>query len=179
MKKMDLDLDASVSKHPKKMALYYVAILTVIAVAVVVCAVCITDGDDHLRTNLRVGDYIEYEHIVYQGDIEVKHYIARYEIVSVEGDMYRIKDTTDGRTTYEWRDADSYLDLIRFRDSEMFLFNFEGTYLMDTFKGEMELQKYTDTFTPRISFYADSDNVRYEYLFKGHEKAILRGTSLL
>ena len=180
MESIDLGPEPSVSEPPKRRVLLYVVILAVIAIAVVVCAIYVTDGDDRLRTDLKVGDYIEYEHIEYHGDVEVGRFIARYDIVSVKGDQYYIRDTTDGRITYEYRNASLFLDFIRFRDSEMDMYNFEGVCMVDTFKGELELKKYTHSYGgARIVFYADSDNVLYDYFAVGHERVILKGTSLL
>ena len=115
MESIELGPDSGPIEPKRKGKTLLIAIVAVIAVAVIACAAYIvveempSDGPT-LRTDLRLGDYYEYESVGYDDDGNVKsHSITRYEIVSVNNGEYGVQKTDGEKVTYETDTAEEFL----------------------------------------------------------------------
>lgn len=90
-------------------------IVAIVAVAIIACAAYLileetpSDGPT-LRTDLRLGDYYEYESVGYDDNGNISsHEIERHEIVSVYNGKYTVQKTEGGETDYYTATAEDFL----------------------------------------------------------------------
>ncbi len=104
-------------------------------------------GSDDVRDDLRVNDYIEYETTYKTGDgTLIKTEIERYEIVSIDGNRYSVKETDGLKVEYENMSKREFLDELYNDDVRDFKedgFKKSGTETISTPMGKVKCDVYT------------------------------------
>ena len=157
--------------------------VAVVAIVVIACAAFFVIGDGgnapSLRTELKVGDYIEYENTKSEFGGGVSTYIDHYEIISISNGKYYVEVTEDEKTTREYMTAEEFLSKIKASDEDQKLWEPAGTAKIDTNWGKIKCDKYQVTMLGMTeTWYVGPDGVLYEDTLPGYGKKVLKDTSL-
>lgn len=114
MESIDLGPDPGPIESKKK-SKTLMMVVAIVVVGIIACAAYLlvdetpSDGPT-LRTDLRLGDYYEYESVGYDDDGNpISHEIERHEIVSVDNGKYKIQKTEGGEISYYTATAQDFL----------------------------------------------------------------------
>lgn len=143
-----------------------IVIVAVLAVAVIACAAYLVMTDDvsdgpTLRTELKLGDYYEYESVGYDDDGNVKsHSITRYEIVSVNNGKYGVQKTDGEKVTYETDTAEEFLYRMKLGPEYLMLGPSVEPAVIDTAWGKISCDDYyLSSRSGDIHVYVNKDGV--------------------
>ncbi|MBR2254697.1 MAG: hypothetical protein IJ856_02605 [Candidatus Methanomethylophilaceae archaeon] len=144
-------------------------IIAIIAIAIVavagIAAFMLLKSEDSspgIRTDLKVGDYIEYEN---KNNITSTTYTERYEIKSIFGDSYTVSHKDRSSTKTETMGKDDFLGNILWTSSDASDYGAKksGTETIDTPWGQVKCTKYTvSVLGIDMTVYVGSNGVVYK-----------------